>query len=378
MTTVSYSNQIANLIAKYLPYTDSTLGDKYQAQSFSVETGKMTMTFDSQDYSIISSIINDVESPNSVFTITGFYLKNNITSFEAYPEDSSFPYGFKVVFDYPHKLKKGQTITLKGFADNTYNIEYSVMKSENSYEAYLYTELIPIATVETGLGYIPVQYTEGLNDIQIITDEGSNQISFTFDENLYFVKNDINDIDTDFLPYLTYYGTYLVAINATTFFQNLSDSSIFEYLIIDTSSLNISPIRSTSNTSDSAYNSYSRSGYFDSNNAINLVYVLERNEDDVNNQTKSGSDIDLKQIEMFDQLTSILRTPLNGDLTKILSSMTITNSFVDQDISEGRVVITYEIQFKSSYQNSIMLEIEATNSYPINSINYNENIIDLT
>jgi hypothetical protein len=379
--SIDYANQIANLITQHIPISNiDSIGDSFDAISVSYSTGKITLDLSASDYTIISNIVNDLNSPNSIFTVNGFQLKNNIEKFEAYPDDSSLFYGFTVRFARPHKYKKGGIVDLKNFTDVQYNDQYKVLKINSPFEAVLHpiNPAISFVTQTSGLGFTPVEYTEGLNGLKTIVDEGGDQISFVFDENQSFTVTSINEIDLDFLPKVYYYVDSVKVINLRTFLQNLTSAANKEYLIIDTASLSTSPIRSTSNTSDASYNSYSRSGYFDTNNSITIAYLLERNINDVDNQTESGSDIVDKQMKMFESLTSILRQPLDSGLEKYLSSMTISNSVVDQETSEGAIIINYEIEFTSSYQEPILLDLDVKNSYPIDSVKFNENTFDNT
>ena len=377
--TIDYANQIANLISQYLPYTSLSLGSSYTAESIAVASGKMTMTFSSGDYTILSDIINDGSNPNSVFTTSNFYLKNTIVSFEAYPEDSTSPYAFLVNFRLPHKLKKYDEVTPKDFTDTSYNSVFKVMKAEDPYQAIFYpTTSVVVETLTTGLGFLPVNYTEGFNAVKTITDEGANDLSFTFEDSEFYIETDVANIDTDYLPKINYYLGALKVMNAETFLKNLTDADNYDYLIVDSSSLTTAALRSSSNTSDSSYNAYSRTGFFDTNNNMVLYYILERNIDDSYNQTQSGSDITDKHIKMYEALTSILRQPLDSDSNKVMSSITIVSSTPNKTIVEGSVIIEFVLQFKSSYQDAIMIDIDIKDSYPIDSLKFNENIVDLT
>lgn len=376
---IDYGNKITNLIAKYLPYTNLNFGTSYQAQTIDISSDKVTLTLDNSDYTIISDIINDALYPNVSFTISGFYLKNTITSFVAYPNDSTSPYAFLVDFRLPHKLKKYDEITLKGFTDTDYNTTFKVMKAEDAFQAILYpTDSVTVQTLTTGLGFIPVQYTEGFNGIKNLTDEGSNQVSFTFDTSLYYTETSIDNVDIDYQPYIHYYLDNLKYMDYSTFLKNLADSSNNEYLIIDSNSFSTFPLRSNTNTSEASYNAFSRTGHFDTLCSLDIYYIMERNIDDSNNQTESGSDILSKHVDMFDTLISIIRQPLVGYAGKVMSSLTITNSGPSDNIIEGRKIREFTIEFEACYQNPIMVEADLEESYPIDSINYNENIIDLT
>ncbi len=378
---LGFGNQIANIISQYLPYTsDTSIGTKYQAEAVEVGTEEIIMTFEESAYDIISAIINDVNYPNDNFTITGFYLKNRVKTFQAYPDDSTVYYGITIDFELPHKLSKDDIFDFKGFTDTDWNIEYKVLKVISNYSVVIYpTSSITIATVTTGFGYLPTQYTEGLNGIKVISDEGSgNKLSFTFDEDDFFTIASIDDLDLDFLPYLTDYTTSIKVINAATFLSNLADSETKAYLIIDTTSLVGNSSRSKDNISDNPYSTFSRSGRFDKNYTMNIRYILERNTDDENNQTGSGSDIDTKQINMHDALTSITRQPLQSDSTRTISSLTISNDSASPIISEGRVDITYQMQFSIMFNDDIMIKIEDKNTYKINYVKVNTDEVNFS
>ena len=376
---LDFANQIINALAQYLPYTPVSLGGKYQATDVAISTGKVTLTLDSSDYDIVAAKINDATKPNLTFSTSGFYLKNTVTQFVGYPEDSTSFYAFEVKFSKPHKLKQGEVKNLKGFSDTQYNTEYKVLKTTGTHSAVIYTDdSIAVETLTTGLGYIPCQYTEGLNKTAVLADEGSDQISFTFDSNESFVTNDTTNLYLDFMPYLHDYSDFLKQMNFTTFLRNLAEPQNQEYLILDSKSLKRTPSRSKNNKSDSSYSGYTRSGSFDSNYSIEMKYVLERNVNDAENQTDSGSDVVQKQTEMGDALTSILRTPLDSDDTKIISALTISNEEASDTISEGRVVINYTLDFIVTSLQSAVMDIEDKNSYPINSVRYGTNVVDFS
>lgn len=376
---IDFANQIINALSQYLPYTAVSIGRKYQAEGVAVATNKITITLSADDYTSVAGKINDVIKPNAVFSTSGFYLKNTILSFVAYPEDTTSFYAFEVGFSKPHKLKKGDAVSLKNFTNTTYNAEYTVLKITGSRTAILYAATtIPVITITSGLGFIPCQYTEGLNSIVTLTDEGSPEVSFTFDENKSFTVEGLSEIDLDYLPHIHDYSDHLKQMNFETFLRNLATSTTDEFLILDSKSLRRTASRSKNNKSDSSYSSYSRSGSFDSNYSLVLNYVLERNENDDNNQTDSGSDIVEKQTRLSDAITLILRTPLDSDDSKIVSAITISSEEASGTISEGRVVVPYTLDFVVTSLQSAVMDIEQKDSYPINSVKYGTNVVDFS
>lgn len=376
---MDYANQIANMISQYLPYTGINFGRKYRATNLELTSTKMTMTFSDEDYAEIRDIINDALYPNTTFTSSGFYLKNRIVEFSKYPDDVDIGYGFFVKFLYPHRYENGQEITLEGFDNAAYNDHYKILRVVDSYRIVIYPpDSITVATVEDGLGFIVDQYTEGFNGIQEVSDEGDNKISFEFEAGSSFTVSDINDIDILKMPYLYDYSKNIKVINAEVFFRNKADSQTEEFLIIDTTSLAGSPMRSQNNKGDNSYSAYSRSANFDKNYSINVIYLLERSVDANGDQASSGSDIVEKQIKMHDALTSITRQPLNSDETKLLSSMTITNDSVISNILEGSVRIIYQFNFAASFLQKILLRIDQKNKYKINSVKVGNDVISFS
>jgi hypothetical protein len=379
MTQIDYANQIANLIKELAPYSNLTIGDKFQATNIEISGGKVFLEFSEENYDYLKSLITDVTNPNLLFTISGFHLKNNIKSFFAYPDSSLFKYAFLVEFEKPHKFSKDQTITVKGFTNTSYNIEYKVIKIIDSFFAVLFPKsTVSIVDVTTGLGYIPSFYTTGMNGIKTLSDEGLNTLSYQYDIDDYFSVLDIDDVDQDYDIFLHYYNDSVKVIDLQTFITNFTDSKTFEYLIVDTSSLAGTQKRSRSNNQDNSYNSYGRIGYFEKNYSLTIHYILERNQDDSNNQTSSGSDIIKKQVEMHDCLLSILREPLEDELNnKIFTSLTISSDGPPITISEGRIRIPYELSFSVFYNNDILIKKEES-GYKINSLKINNDTVDFS
>jgi hypothetical protein len=217
-----------------------------------------------------------------------------------------------------------------------------------------------------------------MNGIKTLSDEGLNTLSYQYDIDDYFSVLDIDDVDQDYDIFLHYYNDSVKVIDLQTFITNFTDSKTFEYLIVDTSSLAGTQKRSRSNNQDNSYNSYGRIGYFEKNYSLTIHYILERNQDDSNNQTSSGSDIIKKQVEMHDCLLSILREPLEDELNnKIFTSLTISSDGPPITISEGRIRIPYELSFSVFYNNDILIKKEES-GYKINSLKINNDTVDFS
>lgn len=373
--TVDYGNQLANLIIEYLPYTSAeNFGSKYQCTAFTASATKMTLTFSSGNYTTITAIINDALNPNRTFTIAGFYLKNTITTFAAYPAGATSYYAFQIEFSRPHKYVKDSLFTAKAFTNTSYNIQYKVLRVIDQYSVVAYPmTTVTIATLTTGLGQVPTLYTAGLNGIKYVTAEGSNQISFVIDPTEMFTTITNADIDTTYLPYLYHYTEFVKNIEAKTFVENLTDRGNSRYLIIDSTSLKGEPNRSKYNTSDAVYQAYGRGASYDKNYTMNLLYIIQRYANDGSNQADSSSDMMALQMEMHDALLSITRQPFDEEANKTLSSLTIQTDSVTDSISEGKKVITFEIGFSVFFNNDIILKKDDKNTYPINSLKFNTN-----
>ena len=95
---IDYANQIVNLISKYAPFVGIDIGQKYQAISVDNTAGKIKMGFNTSDYQSILSSINTPNIPNTSYTTSGFYVKNEVESFTAYPSDSDYKYGIIIKF----------------------------------------------------------------------------------------------------------------------------------------------------------------------------------------------------------------------------------------------------------------------------------------
>lgn len=379
---IDFANQISNLLSRFLPYTNQIIGDRYEAVTFGITSNKLTITLNPADYLELSSKINNTQKPRTQYSISGITLKNTLLSFSSYPKNCYLggQFGFSAKFKLPHKYKKGQLVTLKGFTDVNYNIEYKVIKTIGKKEAVLFpNSIVTIEDIVVGLGFSPVNFTSGFNNSQILIDEGSDQVSFLFDENLTYTTTDINNIDQDFPLVISDYQDVIKVMSLETFKRNLTNQPNTDYLIIDTTSLVGTPLRSNSNNSDANYISYTvGSGFFDKNYSINISYILQRKDNDDDNQTDSGSDIVEKQINMGDVITSIIRVSLCADETRIMSNMTIANDSVPEYISEGAVQIDYKIEFTSSYLPAILIDKDPDNKYPINFVKINSDELDFS
>lgn len=381
MTTRDFSNQIGNLLVRYLPYTDTTLGNNIIATSLSILGNSLILTLNSADYTLLSSKINDIANPRDNYSIRGLNLKNNIVNFSGYPQNTYPPafFGFQAKFKKKHNFYKNQIVPLKDFTNSIYNISYKISRIISPKEAVLIpTTPIIISEVTTGLGFHPTEYNTGFNNIQTLLDLGPNQVSFDFDPNLSFTTDDINDIDLSFSVSISDFLDNVKVIALETFLRNLVNQENTEYLVIDTTSLKGTPLRSKSNTTDANYSSYSCSGFFDILYTLDINYILERKSNDSDNQTDSGSDISFKQLEMYDTLTSVLRGVLPSDNKRLISAITINNNEVTKYNSEGSTIITYTLSFISSYLPPILIKKDHDNTYPIDFVKINSDVIDFS
>lgn len=380
MPDIDYANQIANLIKELTPYSSLDIGNSFQATNVEISGGKVFLEFDSENYEYLKSLITDADNPYTQFTISGFNIKNNLLSFSAYPESSTLQFGFLAEFSYPHKLKIDQEITLKGFTDTDYSIAYRVIKVIDNFFAVLYPlTTVSVVDIESGLGYLPVQYTSGMNGLQTLSDEDSFTLSYEIDTDEYLVVSNIDDVDTDFDVYLHDYNSNVKVIDLQTFLANLTDPTTESYLIVDTTSLIGTQNRSRSNNQDNGYSSYGRVGFFEKNYSITLHYFLERNTDDSSNQTSSGSDIVKKQVEMHDALLSILRESLEDESgNKIFTALTILSDGQPVTVSEGRFRIPYVLGFSVFYNSDLLIEKDDKNSYKIDFVKINNDVVDFS
>ena len=370
---IDIANQIGNLLVKYLPYTDtSSIGYDFPVEDVLIENEKVTLTLSQDDYTSVKSIM---DGGNYFFTTHGFYTKNNIISFEPYNGGIGDYFAIEVKFEKALILSQNQQVTLKGFTDTEYNITYKVIRilAANRYVLYPITT-VPLNAISSGLGYYPVQYTEGFNDIVELTDEGSNQVSFDIDVDSYYYVDSTSKLDLLENIKIYYYLDNIKVIDAEVFEQNIGQGDNLDYIIVDTASLSGTPMRSRNQSYDSDYYSTNRSGSFDKNYTINIKYLMQRRSDDPNNQTTSGSDIAQKQMDMQKTLTSILRTPLEGDSSLKFTAMTILSDEVEKRVTAGKVLINFPVGFVATYFNDILLKNDIK-SYPIDFLQVNNDTL---
>jgi hypothetical protein len=371
---MDYAKEIYKLIAGNLPLTGLELGSVMPAVSINIDDNKVLFELSNDDYAFIQGQIT--ENSNYSYTASNFRIKNRITEIILHPSDSYNKFGFLVKFDNLFIPKTSTQITLKGFADTNYNTTYKIIEKIDDFNVILAPLNDLAITIPAGdLGFYSTMYSNGLNGLKIIEDEGSNVVSFTMEEHeTSFIEN-LTDLDLDTMPNLWFYQDSILQLNAQTFIKNLTDSDNKDYLIIDTSSFVGSPIRSQHNKTDAPNFSFGSNAYFYRNYTLNVLYMLQRSIDDSDNLTGTGADIVNKQVEMFDALTSILRRPIPSDNTKVISSITITEDAVDDAIIEGSVIINYQCSFTINYLPDSLLDLQESGIYDINQINYNSNQI---
>lgn len=371
---MSYAQGIYNLLSNYLPLTDIELGQVIPAVDVSISGSDLIMEVSPDDYAFIQDQIN--VNDNYAYTASNFRIKNNIISMTSYPTNATGKFGFIVKFEKILRNNAGTNITLKGFADTDFNISYRIARKIDDYNFILVPlSILDIINPVGDLGYYPTLYAGGLNGLKIIEDAGTNLISFPIEPNTLQAISDVSELDVSTMPNLWFYQQNLLAMNLATFVKNLTDGDTKDYLIVDTSSLVGGPLRGKNNNSDAPYFSFGSNAYFYRNYSIDIAYILQRSDDDSDNQTKSGSDIVDKQVRMFDALTSILRRPLASDDSKIISSMTITEDSVDRAIVEGSITIFYQVNFTINYLPDSVKDITDEGVYKINQVNYNSDEI---
>jgi len=374
MSDIDYAQEIYKLLASYLPNTDLEIGQVLPAVDISISGTALILELSESDYSFIQDQI--ANNQNYSYTASGFRIKNRIQSLELYPENSNFAFGFLAKFERPVKNNASTDILLKGFTDTSYNTTYRIVRKIDDFNLILAPLNSLSIDLPTGdLGFYSTLYSSGLNGLKTISDYGTNQVSFDLDENAIAAVSDVDDLDLDTMPNLWFYQNNIIVANLTTFLKNLVDGENNEYLIIDSTSLAGTPIRSKHNNTDAAYFTFSTNAYFYRNYTINLVYILQRNIDDSNNLTKTGADISSKQLNMYRKLTSILRRPIPSNNKEVISSITITEDSVDDAIIEGSVIINYQCSFVVNYLPDAVLDLSDDSEYKINQVNYNSDEI---
>jgi hypothetical protein len=371
---MDYLKETYKLISNYLPLTNIELGSVLPAVSVEIEDGKIILELSDDDYDFIRNQIT--ENDNYCYTASNFKIKNSILDFQLYPEFANSHFGFLVKFSRLFQYDAGSDIELLGFEDGNYNTTYRVVRKIDDINVILapLNDLEIIAPVGD-LGFYSTLYSSGLNGTKIITDEDDNKVSFLIEENSISSPTTVDNLDLTTMPNLWFYQNNILTCNLETFTRNLTDESNQDYLIIDTTSLAGSPIRSRFNNSDAAYFSFSTNAYFYRNYSFNIYYRMERSVDDSNNMTETGADISAKQVSMFDALTSILRRPIPANDRKIISSMTITDDSVDASTIEGSVIVAFQISFVVNYLPNSLLDLSDNECYKINQVNYNKDEI---
>lgn len=369
---MSYSKEIYKLISNYLPMTSVELGEVLPITSVSISGSKLVLGLSASDYSfIIGKFSND---DNLSYTASNFRIKNKITSMTPYPDSNAF--AFLVKFERIFKNDAGTDVPLKGFDDTDYNTDYRIVRKIDDYNVVLAPlDDAPIASITGDLGFYSVYYASGLNGVKTLTLEGSNSVSFPLDANSLSTLSTVDDLDLTTMPNLWFYQDNLLVMNLDTFLRNNADGTTKDYLVIDSKSVVGSPIRSKQNSSDAPYFSFNKNGYFFRQYTVDLAYILERSEDDAQNNTSSGSDIDSRQVKMFDALSSILRRPIPSDNKKVFSSITITDDATDNAILGGSVLIRLQASFTVQYMPDSVLDLSDEGVYKINQINYNSDEI---
>lgn len=368
---MNYAQEIYKLISNYLPLEDIEIGSVIPAIDVSLSGSNIVMEVSSSDYTFITSQISNYN--NYSYTASNFRVKNNIESFDLYPENANSYFGFLVKFQRMINFDCGSDIPLNGFTDVNYNTTYRVVRKIDNYNVILAPiNDLSISLPVGDLGFYSTLYSSGLNGVKYITTLGSNQISFPVDENLVSSISDIDELDLTTMPNLWFYQDNILVMVFRTFLKNLSDEDNNEYLVIDTDSLVGSPVRSSKNKTDAAYFSFGTNAFFYREYTIDLYYMIQRSIDDSDNQTLSGSDISNKQVIMYEALNSILRRPiLTNDNKKVISSITITEDSTQDTIIEGSTIINYKLNFVVNFLPDSVKNLSDEGSYNINQVNYN-------
>jgi len=363
-------NQILDLLLRGFPYTNASIGYKTQAIDFNITNtpNKVNIEIMPNDYLAISNIINDIENKNN-FTISGIYLKNNIILFKHYVGNL-----FTIKFAKPHNRNANIDIILEGFTNTIYNSTYKITGIIDDFTIRVKQTTIPTTAITTGLGYYSIEYLGGLNRIVSLEDTGSNIVSYAFDKE-YFSPENISDIDTSKKPYINYLYANVLCFDKNEFLSdNLNEQNLNQqkkFIIIDTSSLVLSPHRSNSNKSDANYSTRGANGAFTRNVNLSLYYIADEN--------TNSSNTDSELIKIDHALNLILRRELkieNG------SSTTLTIGSASKDsgssIESGRLVIQYNIEFYISYiENNNILQFQDS-IYPIEKVKINDDTINFT
>ena len=367
---MDYAAEIYKLITNYLPLTDIELGVVSPVLSVDKVATKVILEVDPDDYTFIKSQMTNEN--NYSFTTSGFRVKNRVISLSLHPQEATQYFGFLAKFEKPINKNNGNLLELKGFADNTFNNFYIIVRKIDDYNIIIAPVIQRTIIAPIGqLGFCPEIYANGLNGVKILSDEGSNSFSFEIDDNLTNGVDVVGDIDLTIMPNIWFYQKNILKLNFQTFLKNLTNPAINEYLVIDTTSLVGVPLRGKYNNTDAPYANYSSKAFFSRNYSLNIKYLIQRNADDIDNQTQSGSDIVEKQSRMFDALTSIITRPLPSSNRYSFSSVTITDDVADTVTMQGSVIINYTLNFTVTYLPESILDVSGKEEYGINKVKYN-------
>jgi hypothetical protein len=354
----SICNQILDFLLRGLPYADTDIGIKVQTTDITLSTSpnKVNLELAPADYNGILQYITDASK--NVFTISGIYLKNDIISFE------NFTLGlFTVKFKKPHYKKVGEEVEFEDFTNIIYNGTYKITGIVDAFTVRVYNTTIPQINLTVGLGYNSVEYIGGLNTVTSLSDEGSNIVSYTFDEQ-YFSPINIADIDTNKKPYINYLYDSVLCLDKDELLE--TNLQIKKFLLIDTSSLVFSPHRSNSNKTDANYSTIGSTSQFTRNVNLNIYYVID--------ETTNSSDADIELTKIDRALNLILRRSLeveNGYST----TLTIGTALKDNSIPNGRMVFEYGVEFYISYVDNDNVLLFQDAIYPIEKVQANNDLI---
>jgi hypothetical protein len=366
---IDLANIIGNFLIEYLPDTKINYGERVVVKNIefdSLISNKVYLTFEPEDYAILSLIINNQLNPNNIFTVSNVSIKNQITRFE-----QRLGYGFVVNFELETRFSNEEIVTLKGFSNNTYNTNYKVLLSGKDVILQPVNN-ISIITVEENLGYISFAYNNGFNGLHSFTIENNNRLSYVADANLYNMVDDISKVDKTIPIYLYHLLNNIKVMDFDVFQQSNSEINQ-DFLIIDTASFNGTPVRSAGNNTDKSYNLEANiAGKIDRLYTARILYYLVRNIDDANNQTASGGDIVKKQFEMFSAISRILLNFNYKDNKIVANPITLVRDGVVNKTDGGSIIIQYDIEFSVCYNlNAIILPIDSKKSKLINRVKFN-------
>jgi hypothetical protein len=367
------SNQISNLLQRFLPYSvaKNEIGASFSVEEVELNGNDVILTFSPDNYTSITTILQD----NATFTTAGFLTKIHLSYFKPV-EGFDYAYAYQAVFskNISNKFKTYDIISLKGFEDETYNTDYTILEIKNGVFLLRPVEAIEIVPVTTALGYCEIEFTAGYNNLVTISDVGENKVKYEIDPYSVYVVNSIADLTISNVKLYYYQGSVKAMDEETfkTYFASNNNASS-SFLIIN-QDLNSSPIRRQSNRLDVDYLSMNRRGSFEKALNFSISYIVRRKVDDSNNQTSSGGDINLKHLMMHEALTSILRSPMVGNDKITYSAPTIGASSNAEVIIAGSITIKYELSLTAFYSDNILVTDDEP-AYPIAEVKINKDII---